>query len=68
MATAPCEACGREVDPRTGYRAVHGYEPIRGRKQGGTNYVVMRETEDRYICADCLYDRQHGTAGQERLI
>jgi hypothetical protein len=55
-----CAECQREVSMTTGYRSVSGYEPIRGRKAGGTNHIVLRKPGNDYLCADCAYTISRG--------
>ncbi len=63
-----CESCQGEVSMTTGYRSVSGYEPIRGRRQGGTNHIVLRKPGNAYLCADCAYKLTHKiTPGQGTL-
>lgn len=48
-----CSECKREVQPgRPGtYTRIKGWDTPRA--AGGTNHIVLRETEDEYLCSSC---------------
>lgn len=68
LATIHCLDCKRDLsdDPPTMvWRAVQGWE--RGRSEGGTNHVAMREPQDAFLCDVCMRKRQRGLRAQEGL-
>lgn len=58
-----CSFCGEEYPETSMYQRVSGWE--RPRKQGGTNHIHERETEDRYACRTCIELRKLGVHAQQ---
>lgn len=68
--TVRCVFDGKEIDPRTAYRRVTGWErksALESRK-GGSD-IVLREPIEEYACGACITRLQAGIAvGQESLL
>lgn len=61
-----CERCGNDVNDKTAWHEVKGYEQARA--AGGTNHVKQRQRTGKVVCHACMTLAQSGIhVGQQTL-
>lgn len=67
MAGMVCCFCGEDVDPRSGFRRVSGFERLH-REGGGTNAVFLKESKEEFACRWCIERQKQGISPEQGTL